>query len=86
MIANSMFLGADTVEVIRPKVFGEEMLFPGGLKLGVLVKLKNSARKRKYLLSVTLNCLPTPKSQLTNPGALLVLTPQFPKDPLAGIV
>ena len=52
--ANSMMRGGLIVLLICPKVFEATVYVrSGGLKLGLLVKLKNSARRSMYRASVT---------------------------------
>src|SRR5262245_50545424 len=69
---------------MRPKVAGSLKLAFGGAKLGVLVKLKNSARKSKYFDSVRPNFLLRLRSQFLSPGARRIPTPADPKVPDAG--
>src|SRR5262249_30798314 len=69
---------------MRPKVAASLQFASGGAKLGVLVKLKNSARKSKYFDSVRLNFLLRLRSQFLYPGARKTPTPAEPKVPDAG--
>src|SRR5262245_44240886 len=69
---------------MRPKVAVSLQLASGGAKLGVLVKLKNSARKSKYFFSLKPNFLLRLRSQFLNPGARKIPTPAEPKVPCAG--
>ena len=73
------------VLVIRPNVFGALKFAAGGLKLGWFKKLKNSARKSRYLLPPSVIFLPRDASRLNYFGARTIPTPASPKLPSAGM-